>query len=140
MEIEMQGIPQTIRPQYQARLRAAKADLSKYKKQSKELSARLTRSTLLSSTKPGYSSSDDPYGASSDRTRLLSGTALLEDGSKRLQESERIALETEAQGADILHNLRLQRETIENARNTVSLLCFTMTFPTTLATNGRQFH
>jgi hypothetical protein len=30
-----------------------------------------------------------------------------------------IALETEEQGADILRNLRLQREQIENSRNTV---------------------
>ena len=44
---------------------------------------------------------------------------MLEDGTRRLQESQRIALETEEQGADILRNLVGQREQIENARNTV---------------------
>jgi vesicle transport through interaction with t-SNAREs protein 1 len=62
--------------------------------------------------------SDDPY-ASSDRTRLLQGTATLEDGSRRLADSQRIALETEEQGADILRSLRGQREQIENARDTL---------------------
>jgi len=120
MEIEIQGIPQSIRPQYQGRLKAAKADLQKYKKSSKDLHAQLARSTLLStSSQAGYATSDEPYGSSSDRTRLLAGTALLEDGTKRLQESQRMALETESQGADILLNLRTQREQIENSRNTL---------------------
>ena len=119
MDIEIQGIPQSIRAQYQTRLRSAKADLTRYKKMSKYLNAQLERSSLLSSPRPGYPSSDDPYASSSDRSRLLAGTALLEDGTKRLQESHRLALETEEQGADILMNLRTQREQIENSRNTV---------------------
>lgn len=68
----------------------------------------------------GLSSSDDPYGEGSDRSRLLVGTNTLEDGSRRLVDSTRIALETETQGADILRGLRGQREQIENARDTVS--------------------
>lgn len=121
MEIEIQGIPQSMRPQYHTRLRTAKADLSRYKKQSKDLHAQLARSSLLSSSpQPGYPTTDEPYGASSDRSRLLAGTSLLEDGTKRLQDSQRIALETEEQGTDILMNLRTQREQIENSRNTVS--------------------
>lgn len=55
------------------------------------------------------------------RQRLLKGTATLEDGSRRLQESNRLALETEDLGADILRDLRGQREQIENSRNTVSV-------------------
>ncbi|KAJ3723097.1 vesicle transport v-snare protein vti1 [Lentinula raphanica] len=122
MDIEIQGIPQSIRPQYYNRLKAAKADLSRYKKTFKDLSAELARSSLLTSStpRPGYSS-DDPYGSSSDRSRLLAGTALLEEGTKRLQDSHRLALETEEQGADILSNLRLQREQIENSRNTLEM-------------------
>lgn len=120
MEIEIQGIPQSIRPSYQTRIKSAKADLQRYKKLSKDLHAQAARSDLLS--RPGMSpgpSSDDPYGTSSDRTRLLAGTALLEDGSRRLMDSQRIALETEEQGADILRSLRGQREQIQNARDTV---------------------
>lgn len=120
MEIEIQGIPQSVRAQYHTRLRTAKTDLSRYKKLLKDQHAQVARADLLSSSQP-FSSSDDPYGTS-DRSRLLAGTSLLEDGTKRLQESQRIALETEDQGADILMNLRTQREQIENARNTVCVL------------------
>jgi vesicle transport through interaction with t-SNAREs 1 len=117
MEIEMQGIPQSTRTQYQGRLRVARTDFSQQKKALKEAIAQAARSSLVANT--NYSSSDEPYG-SNDRTRLLAGTSLLEDGTRRLQESQRIALETEERGADILSNLRVQREQIENSRNTVS--------------------
>lgn len=118
MEIEIQGIPQSVRAQYHTRLRSAKADLSRYKKLLKEQNAQAARSDLLSSSQP-FATSDEPYGSNNDRTRLLTSTALLEDGTRRLQDSQRIALETESQGADILMNLRTQREQIENARGTV---------------------
>ena len=122
MEIEIQGIPQSLKAQYASRIKAAKSDLQRYKKASKDMHAQLARSDLLSSsTRPGMGppTSDEPYGSSTDRTRLLAGTALLEDGSRRLMESQRIALETEEQGADILRSLRGQREQIQNARDTV---------------------
>jgi vesicle transport through interaction with t-SNAREs 1 len=83
--------------------------------------ASTTRAELLGPGSSGSLISDDPY-AVSDRARLLSGTALLEDGSRRLDESHRIALDTEAQGAEILRNLRGQREQIENSRNMVTSL------------------
>jgi vesicle transport through interaction with t-SNAREs 1 len=117
MEIEIQGIPQSIRPQYQSRIKSCKSDLTRYKKLSKDMHTQLSRTDLLGSRSSGVPTSDEPYGTS-DRTRLLSGTAVLEDGSRRLQESQRVALETEEQGADILRSLRGQREQIENARDT----------------------
>ena len=43
--------------------------------------------------------SDEPYGTTSNRLCLLAGTGLLEDGSRRLAESQPIVLETEGQGA-----------------------------------------
>ncbi|KAI6003881.1 vesicle transport v-snare protein vti1 [Pisolithus albus] len=120
MEIEIQGIPQSIKPQYQTRLRAAKTDLTRFKKLSKDLHSQFSRTELLASPgRAGTPTSDEPYGSTSDRTRLLAGTATLEDGTRRLQESHRIALETEDQGAEILMNLRAQREQIENARDTL---------------------
>ncbi|KAI6047288.1 vesicle transport v-snare protein vti1 [Pisolithus marmoratus] len=106
MEIEIQGIPQSIKPQFQTRLRAAKTDLTRFKKLSKDLHSQFSRTELLAS--PGRVES-----------RLLAGTTTLEDGTRRLQESHRVALETEDQGAEILMNLRAQREQIENARDTL---------------------
>ncbi|TFY72333.1 hypothetical protein EVG20_g644 [Dentipellis fragilis] len=123
MEIEIQGIPQSLKGQFQARIKSAKADLTRYKKLSKDMHAQLTRADLLASTRGGAGTptSDEPYGTS-DRSRLLAGTNILEDGTRRLQETHRVALETEEQGADILRSLRGQREQIENARDTVSFL------------------
>jgi vesicle transport through interaction with t-SNAREs protein 1 len=73
---------------------------------------------------PGYSDepySDDPSGYDRDqRGRLLAGTETLNDGSRRLENAHRIALETEDVGADILRNLRGQRDQIEHTRDTVS--------------------
>lgn len=120
MEIEIQGMPQSIKASYSARAKAAKADLQRYKKLARELHAKNARAELLSDV-GGSPFRDLPDDAqSSDRTRLLAGTALLEDGSRRLQDSHRVALETEEQGADILRSLRGQREQIQNARDTVS--------------------
>lgn len=119
MEIEIQGIPNSVKTQYQTRLRTAKSELVRYKKITKETQSKLA---LLSSSNRGgvgTPTSDEPYGPSSDRSRLLSGTALLEDGSRRLADSHRIALETEDQGAEILMSLRRQREQIENSRDVV---------------------
>ena len=65
---------------------------------------------------------DDPYGDErTDRERLLAGTETLSEGSQRLGNTHRIALEAEDMGIEILRNLRGQRETIENTRDTVSL-------------------
>ena len=116
MEIEIQGIPQSVRSQFSGRLKAAKTELSRFKKLSKDLHSQLARADLMHSNNDSFNS-DDPYGTASDRTRLLAGTQVLEDGSRRLQDSQRIALETESQGAEILMNLRQQRETIENSAN-----------------------
>ncbi|KJA13639.1 hypothetical protein HYPSUDRAFT_209368 [Hypholoma sublateritium FD-334 SS-4] len=119
LEIEVQGIPQSVKAPYAARLKQAKSDLTRYKKLSKELHSQAARSDLLGSFKNGTSSSDDPYGERSDRSRLLGGTEILEDGSRRIAESTSLALETENHGADILRSLRGQREQIENSRNTL---------------------
>jgi vesicle transport through interaction with t-SNAREs protein 1 len=122
MEIELQSIPSAIRSQYHARLRSAKSDLQRYKKLLADSLTQHARADLFSSnanSNGGFSTSDDPYAASNDRTRLLAGTSVLEQGTKRLQQSQQLAIETEIHGAEILTNLRTQREQIENSRDTV---------------------
>ncbi|KIM19806.1 hypothetical protein M408DRAFT_83014, partial [Serendipita vermifera MAFF 305830] len=84
----------------------------------KEVQQASTRDALLGGVS---SSTDDPYGTLdgatvSDRTRLLTGSQSLQDSTKRLQDSQRIALETEELGGDILRSLRVQREQIEHSR------------------------
>ncbi|KAJ3566263.1 hypothetical protein NP233_g7108 [Leucocoprinus birnbaumii] len=121
LEIEIQGIPTSIRGQYTNRLKQTKAELSKYRKISKDSHTQAARTDLLGANRSRSSAgaSDDPYGERNDRTRLLAGTETLEDGTRRLNDSTRIALETETYGADILRGLRGQREQIENARDTL---------------------
>ncbi|KAJ2890211.1 Vesicle transport V-snare protein [Coemansia aciculifera] len=62
--------------------------------------------------------SDSPLDGD-QRTRLLSGNERLTRGSQRLQQSHRIAIETEAVGASILNDLRAQREQIVNTRDSL---------------------
>ncbi|KAF5372704.1 hypothetical protein D9615_009884 [Tricholomella constricta] len=119
LEVEIQGIPQSIKSQYLPRLKQAKADLTRYKKLAKDVHAQHSRAELLARSGGGTGTSDDPYGEQNDRARLLAGTQTLEDGSRRLRDTHRIALEAEDQGADTLRNLRQQRETIENTRDTL---------------------
>lgn len=84
----------------------------------RETRASSNRSELLSdpslSDQPYSDSPSDDYNA---RTRLLAGTSQLSDASRRLDGAQRIALETEEVGADILANLRGQREQIEHSRD-----------------------
>ncbi|KAG5350067.1 hypothetical protein C0989_000385 [Termitomyces sp. Mn162] len=120
LEVEIQGIPQSIKAQYSTRLKQVKAELMRYKKLAKEVHAQQSRSDLLArSGAGGNKSSDDPYGEQGDRARLLAGIQTLDDSGRRLRDTNRIALEAEDQGADILRTLRGQRETIETTRDTL---------------------
>ncbi|KAL1759995.1 hypothetical protein FB107DRAFT_256656 [Schizophyllum commune] len=123
MQIELPSIPQSLRAPYQQRLGAAKSTLAGAKRRYKETEARVSLLGSRSRSGGGFartSTSDDPYGdVSNDRARLLAGTAKLDEGTRRLEESQRIAMETEQTGADILLNLRGQREQIEHARDTL---------------------
>ncbi|KAG8977291.1 hypothetical protein FRB90_008838 [Tulasnella sp. 427] len=124
MEVEIQGMPQSIKSKYQSRVKAAKSDLQKWKKQAKDLHLASTRNELFAG-RTNASASDDPYAddpARSQRARLLQGNQTLADSTRRLEDSQRIALETEGIGADILTTLRQQRGQIENARDQVSSL------------------
>lgn len=68
---------------------------------------------------------DDPNAdlesgtSEAQRQRLLRGTQTLSDSTRRLEDSHRVALETEDLGAGILSNLRGQREQIEHTRDTL---------------------
>lgn len=52
--------------------------------------------------------------------RLLSVADQLSDGQRRLEDSHRVALETEDLGAGILRDLRGQRDVLEHTRDNVS--------------------
>ncbi|PWZ01274.1 V-snare-domain-containing protein [Testicularia cyperi] len=123
MDIEVQGFPQSVRSRYAVQIRGFKQEIEKLNKE--------VRSSLSSGkggagfTTGGYTDDDrdlESGGAgdsAAQRQRLLQGTTMLEDGTRRLEESNRLALETEDLGADILRDLRSQREQIENSRDTL---------------------
>lgn len=92
----------------------------------KTLSSGADRDDLLST--PGHVALDvDEGGADSpalsqtaaQRSRLLSATDKLADGQRRLEESHRVALQTEDVGSTILRDLRGQRDVLEHTRDTV---------------------
>ncbi|TKY87074.1 hypothetical protein EX895_003751 [Sporisorium graminicola] len=123
MDIEVQGFPQSVRSRFSVQIRGFKQEIQALTKE--------VRSGLSSSSSGGARGGYDPAYADEDadleaadsatanRQRLLQGTASLEDGTRRLEESNRLALETEDLGADILRDLRSQREQIENSRDTL---------------------
>ncbi|KAL7425139.1 t-SNARE VTI1 [Cryptotrichosporon argae] len=121
MDVEIPSMPVSIRKTFADRLATSRQAFDRVKKTVRELRADSARADLLSG--PGGYPPDDPYAdepsAFSTRTRLLAGTETLSDGSRRLENAQRIALETEDIGAGILRDLRGQREQIEHTRDTL---------------------
>jgi vesicle transport through interaction with t-SNAREs protein 1 len=125
MEIEIASFPNSIKSTYSVKLRGYKAELDRLGSSLRKAMQQTSSSNRLATTEStGFNedleSGRSSYDAQAQRQRLLQGTNTLEDGSRRLQDSHRIALETEDLGADILRDLRGQREQIENSRDTVS--------------------
>ncbi|KAJ9096395.1 hypothetical protein QFC21_005217 [Naganishia friedmannii] len=136
MEVELHPMPASIRAPYSARITSSKTDLAKMKKTLKDLQKETQRTDLLGSAASGRrargagdpSLQDEPYTDDaggyhddSHRARLLAGTDTLADGSRRLDNAQRIALETEDVGADILRNLHGQRSQLEHTRDTLGV-------------------
>lgn len=67
------------------------------------------------------SQSDLDASTMDQRQRLLSGTERLGESSRRLEDSHRLALQTESIGINILSTLKGQRETMLRARDTVMI-------------------
>jgi vesicle transport through interaction with t-SNAREs protein 1 len=93
MEVELQSLPQDMKIQLTARVRTFRDELKKFKKdignlKNNKLNA--DRQALLG----GATTIDIEKGAMDQRSRLLQGTEKLQDGSRRLEEARRLALET----------------------------------------------
>lgn len=112
MRMEKQNIPSAARSKVNVRVRNYSSDIDEVKRKLKSLSD--DRRALF-----GDRYTDDPEAGDvhmEQRQQLLSGTERLERSSARLQESQRLALETEDIGRDTLAQLGQQRETIERTR------------------------
>jgi vesicle transport through interaction with t-SNAREs protein 1 len=109
MRLEKQNIPLEARSKINIRFRNYSTDVDEAKRKLKSLSD--DRKALF-----GDRYTDDPQDEHLEqRQQLLSGTDRLERSSARLQESQRIALETEDIGRNTLADLNMQRETIQHA-------------------------
>ncbi|EPS45286.1 hypothetical protein H072_737 [Dactylellina haptotyla CBS 200.50] len=111
MRIEKENLPTNIRSKYAPRVRNYEHDLDKTKQTLKRAAATADRQNIYGGKGP--SGIDSVY---EQRQQLLSGTDRLERSSQRLQNSQRLAAETENIGAGILGDLHQQRSTLENAR------------------------
>lgn len=108
--MEKGNIPSAARSKVNIRFRNYLSDLDESKRKLKSLAD--DRKALF-----GDRYTDDPQDEHLEqRQQLLSGTERLERSSSRLQESQRIALETEDIGRNTLADLAVQRGTIEHAR------------------------
>ncbi|KAF7592472.1 hypothetical protein BBP40_000253 [Aspergillus hancockii] len=111
MRMEKQNIPSAARSKVNTRFRNYATDIDEAKRKLKSLSD--DRKALF-----GDRYTDDPQDEHLEqRQQLLSGTDRLERSSARLQESQRIALETEDIARSTLGDLGRQRETIMHTRN-----------------------
>jgi len=111
MNLEKSNIPSSIRSKVNSRYRNHASDIDALNRKLKSLSD--DRKALF-----GDRYTDEPSNHHDaqleQRQQLLSGTERLGRSSERLQESQRIALETETIGAGTLADLHQQRNVIEN--------------------------
>ncbi|BGP01407.1 t-SNARE VTI1 [Rhodotorula toruloides] len=129
MEIEMQTADAMDKQEMQNKLRAHKASLGRHKADLKTLLSSADRDDLLGGSAgradhvaiemDSRSESPSLGQAQAQRARLMSATDKLAEGQRRLEDSQRIAVETEDVGAGILRDLRTQRDTLEHSRDTL---------------------
>ncbi|KAI9300722.1 t-SNARE [Cunninghamella echinulata] len=121
MDMELLNMPTASRSRLQTQLKANKAEYEKMKRDLKQLSTVNHRKELFGDLESQDHMMVDLDASSIDqRQRLLSGTERLGESSRRLEQSHRIALETESVGANILSTLKGQRETMTRARDTLA--------------------
>ncbi|KAI8379222.1 t-SNARE [Radiomyces spectabilis] len=125
MQMELLNIPSPSRIRLQARLRLFKTEGEKLRRDLRRMTTVIPSYQSINSDRHellGEMNYENDLDASSadQRQRLLNGTQQLGNSSQRLQESHRIALETEGIGINILHTLRGQRETMLRTRDTLA--------------------
>ncbi|PSK38675.1 hypothetical protein C7M61_002611 [Candidozyma pseudohaemuli] len=113
MNLEIQSLPANQRLSYNAKVRKYRSEVEANKQKLKELLDEEDRLELFGSR---YTDNEEE---GSQRKQLLSNNASLDRSLQRLRESQRVAIETEGIGGNILNDLRAQREQITNARSTL---------------------
>lgn len=117
MNIEVQNLPSSQRSSFNAKIRQYKGQVELSKEKLKSLLDDQDRNDLFGNRYTDTEGGDDEHGA--QRKQLLNNNASLDRSTERLRDSQRIALETENIGGNILDDLRAQREQILYSRNTL---------------------
>jgi vesicle transport through interaction with t-SNAREs protein 1 len=115
LELELQNIPTAGRVKLTQRVREHKLKLEQARRQLKQAKDDAASRDLFGARGDDRYSGDDD-AAFAQRGRLLAGHERLENASARLQNSQRLANETEGIGAGILRDLSAQGEQIRNTR------------------------
>jgi len=113
-ELEVREIPKETRQKYQGKLKTYKIEM---KKVEEEFQSAMDVVQQIKSRQEliGATVAVDMYD-DSENSALLESADRIERGTRRLQEANRVAIESEQIGADILSNLQKDRETINRTR------------------------
>ncbi|EDW69440.1 vesicle transport through interaction with t-SNAREs homolog 1A [Drosophila virilis] len=119
MGLEVRELNAAQRSSFNGKLQVAQAELKRlqveYKQTKEKLRAQANGFTTLDLSDSGSYYED--VGISNDqRQRLLDNSERIERTGNRLTEGYRVAVETEALGAQVLNDLHHQRETLQGAR------------------------
>ncbi|KAI9325432.1 hypothetical protein DFJ73DRAFT_869714 [Zopfochytrium polystomum] len=120
MEAEIAPLPRSQQTALASHVRSCKEDVRRARKELEKATVANERLLLLSSP-AGRGRDGDLEAATQDqRTRLLFGTERLQNSSRRLEDMQRLALETETVGVGTLNELNNQREQIVRTRETLN--------------------
>lgn len=114
MSLEVQNLPASQRSSYNTKIRQYRGQTDEAKKRLSQLLDDQDKHDLFGR----YSDHDPQHDL--QRKQLLTNQSSLDRSTQRLQDLQRVALETETIGGNILNDLRGQREQIMGARDTLS--------------------
>ncbi|KAJ3095538.1 hypothetical protein HDU97_006814 [Phlyctochytrium planicorne] len=115
MEMEVLSMAGPQKSHLSRRVKEFKEEIKRARRDLSKPSSLADRDLLL-----GSSSSTIIDVETDQRGRLLAGTERLQDGSRRLENAKRLALEAETMGISTLNDLNSQREQITRTRDTLS--------------------
>ena len=113
MTFELESLPRSEANRHQAKLTECEVALAKLKKELKDAKIALPKSEDARSALMGDYDEEIAQRSLDQRGRLLDSTARLHRDSERIQDIQRIALETEDTGGEILSTLGENREQIK---------------------------
>ncbi|XP_051946642.1 vesicle transport through interaction with t-SNAREs homolog 1B-like [Xyrauchen texanus] len=119
MEQELFGAPASFRTPMSTKIRMYRRDLAKLQRDIRSSAGASGFSGYLGDSKQGIytEQNDQSTHLQSQRALLIQGTDSLNNASKSIERSQRIAAETDQIGTDIIEELGEQREQLDRTRD-----------------------